>query len=281
MTPEERNRAAIARAHRDIWLDFKSAVRPLYSVTPAYRPRHAGSCVLVVDNGIRYLVTAAHVIDEAKDSVIYIGTDDGFVELVGDWFLTDAPDGDRNEDQIDIAVARLGNSTLCELGDMHFIPPESCLLDGLPNDQPYSVALGWPSKLNENFDAAKRSVKPEAVSFLSSRESNDTTIIRMGGDVEHNCLLAYHPKWAINAVGDKERTGVGLGMSGGALFLAPDVHRSVAQLPGWRCQGKLIGVLIERDPNRRVLFFTQVRMILAEMRAVETGQTSLLKHISC
>lgn len=52
---------------------FIDAVRPIYGSDRSGRAEHIGSCLLIEWQGRYYLVTAAHIVDLAEKTKLYVG----------------------------------------------------------------------------------------------------------------------------------------------------------------------------------------------------------------
>lgn len=61
-----------------------------------------GSSVLCSVGGRMFLISAAHVLDWGKDGDLFIGLPNGYLKITDPANVTDAPDGCREDDRIDI-----------------------------------------------------------------------------------------------------------------------------------------------------------------------------------
>ena len=52
---------------------FRQAIRPIYGVDRASRPEHIGSSFLLEYKGLKYLITAAHVLDHSEHTSLLVG----------------------------------------------------------------------------------------------------------------------------------------------------------------------------------------------------------------
>ncbi len=90
--------------------------RPLFRKESARPPRQVGCGILVSIAGVRFLLTAAHVLDAFVDTPILVGGDDSLVEVPGHAERTEPPSGrQRKADRIDAGVLRVCEGYLDEL----------------------------------------------------------------------------------------------------------------------------------------------------------------------
>src|ERR1700678_2181519 len=113
----------LSRALVDRWTyavgeQFLSAVRPIYTIKASGIPDQDGSCVLVQVAGIRYALTAAHIVDQLPARRLYIGGQKEFVEITGECLATPKPEGDRNKDHYDFAIWPVPPDAALRLGEV-------------------------------------------------------------------------------------------------------------------------------------------------------------------
>lgn len=113
-------RAFLDDASSNALAKFRDAVRPIYGVTPRGDPDHIGSAVLVELYGRKCLVSAAHLVDQSAYTSLYLGAD-GFELLELEVWVTPAPEGDRDADHLDFAVASLSADHVARLSTAVFV----------------------------------------------------------------------------------------------------------------------------------------------------------------
>lgn len=101
--------------------DMRRSVLQIIGIDKSGRPGAVGSGVLLEIDGVRLLVTAAHVVsDWAPVSTLYLPGGSGLVEIDGVDFLSEAT--------CDISVAILPEAPIQELSGFRFLPESACTL---------------------------------------------------------------------------------------------------------------------------------------------------------
>lgn len=120
--------------------DMRRSVLQIIGIDTSGRPGAVGSGVLFEINGVRLLVTAAHVVSEWEPvSTLYLPGESGLVEIDGVDFLSEAT--------CDVAVAILPEALIRELSGFRFLPESNCT--SLSLLQPaYLGAIGYPASRN-------------------------------------------------------------------------------------------------------------------------------------
>jgi len=193
---------------------FKTAVRPIWGVNKQLHPVSRGSCVLLEIGAERFILTAAHVADFIRDSVLYIGLDR--LELLPNTFETTiAPDGCRNRDTMDFAIMRFPPGLMTKLGEATFIP-EISIGVGERIEKRTFTCLGYPTKMNMPSRTQPNMVRGKLMSHTSrGRLSSTLPGIAVNGT---HILVDRHAKHARNSAGLKVGAFSGNGMSGGGIF---------------------------------------------------------------
>jgi hypothetical protein len=110
-----------ARRHfaqlRDVEARCIEVVRPIYVIEDRRAPQHLGCGVLVSAKGSTFVLTAAHVLEEAAGRQLAIAGAQHPVYLTGYASLSNVPDGmTREEDDVDAAVIPLSDVRAAALG---------------------------------------------------------------------------------------------------------------------------------------------------------------------
>jgi hypothetical protein len=115
------SRAVVGKWTHAVGEQFLSAVQPIYTIKASEIPDQDGSCVLVQVGGLRYALTAEHIVDQLPSRRLYIGGQNAFVEITGECLATPKPDGDRNKDHYDFAIWPVPPDAALRLGGVSFI----------------------------------------------------------------------------------------------------------------------------------------------------------------
>lgn len=90
-TVEEITREYLDEAAKAALSTFRDAVKPIYGATERGVPDHIGSGLLLELPEGRFLLTAAHVLDDNDKTSLYLGAD-GFALLQFEALVSAAPD---------------------------------------------------------------------------------------------------------------------------------------------------------------------------------------------
>lgn len=194
------------------------AALPVYS-TNSGDPDHIGTA-WVLEEGEegqerRYLITAAHVVDECSSSGLYVAFDGCFIPIDADAWLTKAPGGDRDKDRYDVSVIPLD-----QLWDQYFTgmrPIKSALVRWGSSVVPghlYCV-YGYPNTKNK---MRWRNTRVKATSVLHTDAAVDAPEVarKLPGKGEHHILIRYG-KQVLDQGGRKTNSIRPKGMSGGPV----------------------------------------------------------------
>lgn len=120
---------------------FGGAIRPIYGSTETGQPDHIGSCTLLKVGGGSQLLTAAHVIDMNEQSTLYIAGETKLVALEADFFATNKPEGNRDNDKYDFALGAISLDLEAKLGNVQYLTPADIITTIIPT-KAYPVASG-------------------------------------------------------------------------------------------------------------------------------------------
>jgi hypothetical protein len=106
------------------------------------RPEAEGSCILVRLNGMRYLISAAHVLDEIKSRRTFVWTKHGMVELGGGVLLSTVPLETKvvPMENVDFAILALDDTLYREFDESDFLPEAE--IDFYAKTKPDRVYVG-------------------------------------------------------------------------------------------------------------------------------------------
>ncbi|WP_455387564.1 hypothetical protein [Petrachloros mirabilis] len=251
---------------------FMAAIRPIYASSPNGNPIHIGTCVLVTHEGQKYLLTAAHILDQFSESILYVGGKQAFVEIEGTFACTNKPDGDRSRDHYDFAWLLLNPSQTEKLGDASFA--EVGIDAELPREaeQRFHVALGYPNSTNSKLNMATKSAQPKPMRHTGHLKRNAKLCKKLGISGNEHLFLDYNSKHAKDDFGHIVNAIRPKGMSGGALIQmmdAPHLNHHIGDAP---CSGQIAGLLIESHRKHNVIMALRIEIILRQIEV--WGRTS-------
>jgi hypothetical protein len=234
---------------------YKHSVRPIYRAVEDGRPECIGSGVLLEFSGMRYLATAAHVIDEEKYGSLFLGGYPEFIPLNAVFTKTVAAGG-PDEDHVDVAVSKISQAMASGLGELPFIAQADQVEAPQKTPGSTSLAMGYPHTKNKAPWWGKTHVKPEILTYLS-------TFVPVPGAAKRFEGGAYNFALALQKFGKRDGVKVKIptlnGTSGGGVFdlgALPTLDQLAAQKS---VRPKLAGLIIERKDKA---------LICTEMSAV-------------
>lgn len=240
---------------------FSDAIRPIYLSNHQGIPEHIGSCVLLMVNKAPHLLTAAHVIDYAKEYNLYVAGESSLVKIEGDFLATAKPGGIRADDHFDFAVRRISSQTVSALGNVKYIPEyEQASSMGDPTGHIY-LALGYPNSKNRKIKVAEKYVRPQLWKYSSTQKPNQALALKLGIHVDSHYFLGFNKKHSKDVCGNLVDSISPRGISGGALIDLGNLAHP-ANLNGSTPQGLLTGLLIENHANYSTIVATSLEIIL-------------------
>lgn len=246
------------------------SVRAVLRSKRGQKPEIVGSCMLLQIDESRYVVTAAHILDELDTHEIFvsgaIGTEP--VQIAGQVFLTVPPPQGRSQDKIDVAFRELDAAAVERLGDVSFVQPSQFSHNRAPLENRFYLAMGYPASKNKrNVNFSKRSIKP-SLSKYTSELSLDPSLPREYGVSGNSHLFLKFKKFSTTDAGEKRKTFKPVGLSGGPLvdlgdFSSPDRY-AIDTNPN----GYIAGMVIEQIERSQVIVATKIQAIVDGIRSV-------------
>lgn len=247
----------------EIWEPFLR--RPKATVCPIFResaigPEQIGSGVLMRIHGAHFLITAAHVTDERKNTPLLVPSVDGFINLFGLFIESKLPEsGRRRDDRIDVACVRLDQKIVDNLHpDMLFLDTHECdPTDVTQMNDAYTI-IGFPSRKSGKDG---RNVFTEQFS-LSGDGVTDGRFERLHFDRTRHLLIQHRFKRAVNwSAMLRTPPSHPEGMSGGGIFAW---DKGVPKLSAL-AQPKLVAIVTEYHPEHNVFVGTRIQ---SHLRAI-------------
>lgn len=226
------------------------AVRPLYAAENRRPPRHIGCGVLFRTASARFLLTAAHVVEEFLQFDMYLAGDASLVGVKGRGERASqlsAPN--MEQDLLDIGVIRLEEAVGTEV-DGSFLTLADVAIREWMSPQKHYLLYGYAAT-KTRLDTAERVVLRAPFRFVGSR----------AGLASHEAYgITPHSHVALDF--DIQRTasdkGIGTapspkGVSGGGMWSLPDLGT-----PGIEHRAKLAAIFIAHPSRHRLLVGTRV-----------------------
>jgi hypothetical protein len=223
-----------------------------------YRPSHGklvflASSILLGVGTTRFLVTAAHVVDEFLGKAFYAGGKHGIVQLAGTWVLTRIPHGGRKQDHIDVALLRLSEKAAQQL-DLDCIFPEETEPAFQPDPRrvigTHYICVGFPQGLQSTWMEGGALTRPKHRYWHLKPGAAPETLGAPYNRID-NLVLSF------DKVGVKDD---------GEMFTAPDPV-GMSGCGVWACNGlaglslhsaRLVGVCTTWLPERDAIIATRI-----------------------
>lgn len=239
----------------------------VYTVNLGGVPAALGSAVLLALGPIRFLVTAAHVLDERHHAHLVVPAGEKLAYVSGDVtrvYATAAIRGDDSidgtRDHVDTAVVRL-RPDLADLWPSSAFVTQSELdyLPRVPTRDAFAL-LGYP--LTKQRDSI-RGTEITAVAYRMTAEESPLEVYRVEGRTpDHSIMLGFEKRKMWGVDGEKEMSDL-QGVSGGGVWRFGPILRD-AQAPP-----RLAGIAVEWYPRRRhpYILATRIGAVLAALVA--------------
>lgn len=247
---------------------FEPAIRPVYLTNQHSRPEHIGSCTLLQIRDTRYLLTAAHIIDDIAKGSLYIGGETRMVEIKADFHCTKKPQGSRAKDLYDFAIAPLPIKMLVEMGDVGFIPESELAAEPLSFEGHLWTALGYPHSKNKNIDHALRLAKFVIWPYSATVVADPAALAKKLGVPDNEHVFISFGKKSRTDDGQVVSSLAPQGISGGGLFdLGKLASVQATKAPPTTSNAKLAGLLIEHRKQFGAMISTRISTILRGLKA--------------
>jgi hypothetical protein len=254
---------------RVIGARFLPAVRIIYGSGPDLKPTAIGTCFFLEVDNIRFLVTAAHVIDNNKYISLYVGDVGGLIPVEGEFRVTQAPEGNRRLDHYDFAFWKMSAGMLGRLTDAGFISDQELSHNRGTMDGRQFLAMGYPVSLNQYIDEERLKVPAKAWTYQGSHFPNDALAekLKVSG---HDHFFIRFDDFSGNYSGDVYASTQPVGISGGVLIDLglPRPDQLAADAP---CTGRLAGIGIEHQAAHKALVYVKIGLVVDKIREASMG----------
>jgi hypothetical protein len=244
--------------------------RLIYLCGPDKTLHPCATGILFAAGALRFLVTAAHVLDEH-----FFRSDTDFCDLVtygqgsavilkGESFRTTIPNGrTREDDPLDVGFILLDEEMVVQIGEDRFLSPANIDLNDQGGFPALYGAIGYPAGQNQTIEPDNESkITASAFSYtaqLRSAQEHEA----LGISRASHLLLAASNNKSRRAGGTKAKIPDLCGMSGGGLWRYTEYGQvSATKVP---C---LLGVLIERRRRSGNILAARMGLVFEGLRRV-------------
>jgi hypothetical protein len=246
----------IAEVRKEASRKFASAVTPIYAFVEDRDPVLIGTCFAIEYKNRKFLVTAAHVLDNHKLATLAAGSPSGeFVTIEGHFHVTPPGDSGREDDPWDFAWHELTAEEAARL----VCVPETDLETQSASEASQSlyVTIGFPVSKNKKIKPEHkrtRRLAPLPVMYINSGAEASPYFSTRGMSQETHIAIKRENR-AFDENGQQENTIGHRGLSGGPLI------NSGLRLPATIAAQKVSGIVIEGDDdNQRHTIIVAVRL---------------------
>lgn len=241
---------------------FINSIRPIYGAKLGGTPLHIGTCLLVEWNDEYYLITAAHILDQNKETTLYVGVGGELCKLIGECQVTCSPEGKREGDHFDFAWMKLSESSLKEYKSFDYIKEHQMMPEHSSPGAHLHLALGYPNSKNKKCDNVNNTVTPKYMKYTSTILDRPELCREYGVSSEVHLFLGFDKKQARDEDGNIISALSPQGSSGGAFIDMGNVSHPDSFRPGHEPQGRLAGMVIQSSSKYQVLVAVRIHSIL-------------------
>jgi len=241
-------------------MKLTNTIIPIIGSDEDGEPCPVGSGILFGVGNERFLITAAHVLDENKLTTLYLPGESELVELAGPGRQSTPPKNNRLLDHLDAAYLHLSSDIVCRINKIYwFLPPQLVDMDDASVAGDHYMFTGYPHKAIVPLYGTRK-ISAQLHSY-TDRACGAETYAQVNADPVSNIVINFDAKQAKDGNGrivtPKERRG----MSGGGVWSASKVSQVVG-LPNAR----LCGVAIEHKKKQKCLVATKINFVLESIR---------------
>jgi hypothetical protein len=225
-------------------------------------PHPHGSGVFIEIDGSKFLITAAHVVDDKEDE-IYIGIDTHeLLKMGGDLTKNIAP-GHRDDDKIDISILMLNQETIDKLGNKYeFINQRELGINHEHKLLPMYISVGFPASQSK-YNSYKNKIK--SIPFIYTTMPAEKAIYdELKCESSSNIIVHYDKEKVKDYSSGQFLTGPDpFGISGSGLWFIPPQAKANGEL----IDKKLVAIMTEwPKENRKYWIGTRIDVITELIR---------------
>jgi hypothetical protein len=237
-----------------------NTIIPILGSTEQGQPCPVGSGILLGVGKERFLITAAHVLDENKITTLYLPGNAELIELSGQSRQSKPPENNRDLDTLDTAYIHLSGDIVSRINQGYwFLPPQLVDINDISTLGKHYMFTGYPHKALGTAYRTRKIVGQ--LHSYTDRASDAAVYAEVNANPTSNIAINFDAKRAKDDKGrtvtPKERQG----MSGGGVWNFSDG----AQLPGLP-KIRLCGVAIEHHKKGKCLVATKINFVLESIR---------------
>ena len=234
---------------------YHTIMRPIYGADKKSEPYHIGSCLLIQIGSAHFIATAAHIVDIAEKTTLYLGGLKKLIELNGTFYKSG---DDRKNDKFDCAIMKLSEDDLDKIDNLNFLTSDDLDPNDLLDENNLYFAFGYPTSQNKKKNLKDKKIKPYPLSF-TGQMAKDYSYKNVRADKNIHLLISFHKQKTKDEGGKKMIAPDPYGFSGGGVW----------RLANWKefaginqPKFKLVGILTQWDSENAVLMATRISFLV-------------------
>jgi len=229
-------------------------------------PHPHGSGVFIEIDGSKFLITAAHVVDD-KENDIYIGIDTNELLTLGGELIRNVAPGDRSGDKIDISILKLNQETIDKIGDKYeFVKKNEIGVNHEFRNLPMYTSVGFPASKSK-YNSFKNKIK--STPFIYHTMPGPPEIYNKLNCEMFSNIIVHYDKGKVRDLTTKQLS-IGpdpFGISGSVLWFTPFTPAQVVKDKNDYIHKKLVAIMTEWPiENRKFWIGTRIDVITEIIR---------------
>ena len=238
-----------------------NAICPIHKGSDRDRPKLIGTGTLLDFGKARFLVTAAHVLDEntEHEETLYISGGAGLVVLTGQSFSVRVPAlGTREDDRLDFAVVNLGDSLADEVAKARYFLPFSLIdSDDRLTPQSHYLFSGFPANRERMYPGQKKLASKRY--GYTGKSVSPQRMDELGVNPNTHIVVEFDRMETLDENNESAPFPTPQGMSGGAVWRGEGDHNLwLTETPV-----RLVGIGIEAPETEKVMIAVKIHVVLA------------------
>lgn len=253
-----------------IYEKFNKSIRPIYVALENGVIEHIGSATLLRINGIRFLVTAAHVFDHFERGKLLISIANKVQLIHPVFFLSNKVNGDRDQDHLDFAVQCMEEEWYgSNIKSQEFISDSDIILHHTPILDGPHMCIGYPNSKNKLTRKVDKVFKTKILSYVGHSYLDQDIYNRVNCNTRSHLLIEYSDKKRYDDKFKKTGPISAKGLSGGVVIMM-----GINQESDEIFNSQALGIVIEHKKSERALvcirfseIFRRIALLKNEMNS--------------
>lgn len=256
-----------------IYEKFHKCIRPIFVSLDNGGKEQVGTATLLKINGVRLLVTAAHVFDHFENGKLLISLADKIQLLHPTFYISEKINGERRLDRLDFAVQAMDSSWYKHIDEQEFIEEKDIALQVTPIADGPHMCIGYPNSKNKKRRNPKANeiIKLNILFYTGHSCLDPEVYVSVGCNSESHILVQYSDKIRYDSKLNKTGPISARGLSGGPVVMM-GIHQDADEM----FNSQALGIVIECKKREQVLvcvrfseIFKRISLLLHEMNSTK------------